>query len=68
MRAIYDKLDLGDFGEVEPGLLRYAIKTRDYRTNKYALPPDVAERVRSRWAAYFERYGYQEPAVTSASA
>src|SRR3954449_845477 len=68
MRALYDKLELGDFGAVQPELLRYKMKTRDYRTNQYALPLEVANRVRNRWAPYFQRYGYDVQEPTSASA
>jgi hypothetical protein len=68
MREIYGALDLGDFSVVEPALLRHTIKTRDYRTNQYSLPAEVANRVRGRWAPYFQRYGYNghEPASASA--
>jgi len=58
MRAVYKQLDLGDFAEVEHALLQRTEKTRDYRPNKYVLPPEVADRVRGRWAPYFQRYGY----------
>jgi hypothetical protein len=58
MREAYQKLALGKFDEVEPAILRHTMKTRDYRTNKYTLPADVADRVRGRWAPYFQRYGY----------
>jgi hypothetical protein len=76
MRAVYDELALGDFGQVEGAIRQYAMNKRDYRPNKYALPAEVAERVRRRWAPYFERYGYNErrveplsvPLVSSASA
>jgi hypothetical protein len=68
MREIYRELELGDFAAVEPLLMRYAIKTRDYRTNQYSLPPDVADRVRGRWAPYFQRYGYNGHEAASASA
>ena len=68
MRQIYEQLDLGDFAEVEPALLRHTMKTRDYRTNKYTLPPEVADRVRGRWAPYFQRYGYNGHEASSASA
>jgi hypothetical protein len=68
MREIYQRLSLGDFRDVEPALLRYTMKTRDYRTNKYSLPSEVAERVRGRWAPYFQRYGYDGQALESASA
>jgi hypothetical protein len=68
MRKIYERLNLGEFSEVEPALQREAMKTRDYKTNKYSLPPDVADRVRGRWAPYFQRYGYNGHSATSASA
>jgi hypothetical protein len=58
MREIYEQLNLGNFTRVEPEILRYTMKSRDYKTNKYALPPEVADRVRNRWAPYFQRYGY----------
>jgi hypothetical protein len=68
MRQVYQQLGLGEFAQVEPELNRYAMKARDYKPNKYQLPADVAERVRGRWAPYFQRYGYNghEPAVASA--
>jgi hypothetical protein len=37
-------------------------------TNKYVLPPEVADRVRGRWAPYFQRYGYSGDEAASASA
>ncbi len=58
MRAIYQQLDLGSFADVEPAMFRYKMKTSDYRTNKYTIPPEVADRVRGRWSPYFQRYGY----------
>jgi hypothetical protein len=68
MRDIYQALDLGDFASVAPAIAGYAKKTRDYQTNKYALPPEMADRIRGRWAPYFERYGYNGNALESASA
>lgn len=68
MRQIYQRLGLGDFAEVEPALMRHAMKTRDYKTNKYQLPPEIADRVRGRWAPYFQRYGYNGHESASASA
>ena len=62
------RLELGDFSDVVPALSRYTMKTRDYRTNKYALPPDVANRVRRRWGPYFQRYGYDVAEATLESA
>ena len=59
MRQIYQRLNLGDFAEVEPALTAACDEDRaTTRPNKYSLPPEVAERVRGRWAPYFQRYGY----------
>jgi hypothetical protein len=68
MRQVYRGLDLGDFASVEPALLRHTMKTRDYRTNRYTLPPEMADKVRGRWAPYFQRYGYNGHDLQSASA
>ncbi len=68
MRQVYQSLNLGDFGVVEPAILQHMMKTRDYKTNKYKLPPDVADRVRGRWAPYFQRYGYDGQDVATATA
>jgi hypothetical protein len=58
MRSVYEQLELGNFSEVEQALRLRTQKTRDYRPNEYTLPPEVADRVRGRWAPYFQRYGY----------
>jgi hypothetical protein len=68
MREIYRGLDLGGFAGIEASLMRHAMKTRGYRTNQYSLPPEVADKVRGRWAPYFQRYGYNGHDVQSASA
>jgi omega-hydroxy-beta-dihydromenaquinone-9 sulfotransferase len=68
MKQVYQRLGLGDFAQVEPELMRYAMKSRDYKTNKYQLPSDVAERVRGHWAPFFQRYGYNGHETASASA
>lgn len=58
LRRIYGQLQLGHFAEVEPALREHLAKTRNYQTNKYQLPSEVADRIRGRWAPYFQRYGY----------
>jgi omega-hydroxy-beta-dihydromenaquinone-9 sulfotransferase len=68
MREVYQQLNLGDFSKVEPAIAEYFRKSRDYKTNKYSLPPEVADRVRGRWAPYFQRYGYNGHSLESASA
>jgi len=68
MREVYERLNLGEFANVEPEIAGYVKQRSDYRTNKYALPPEVADRVRKRWSPYFQRYGYNSHDVESASA
>lgn len=68
MRRIYGQLELGDFAPVERAVSDYATHIRDYRPNQYDLPREVADRVRRRWAPYFQRYGYRERSADVASA
>jgi hypothetical protein len=68
MGRVYRELGLGDFADVAPMLMRHALRTRDYRTNRYTLPPEVADRVRGRWGPYFQRYGYDGDEVESVPA
>jgi omega-hydroxy-beta-dihydromenaquinone-9 sulfotransferase len=58
MQQIYSQLDLRDFASVKPAIAEYARQKSDYRPNKHAISPELAERIRHRWAPYFERYGY----------
>jgi hypothetical protein len=58
MRRIYRQLALGDFAPVEAAVADYARQQRDYKPNRHVVAPETAERVRRRWAPYFERYGY----------
>jgi hypothetical protein len=68
MRQVYGHLNLGEFARVEPAMRSYAREMRSYRTNTYALEPELAQRIRRRWAPYFERYGYSGHDAVSASA
>ena len=68
MREVYRQLDLGDFSHVESAIAEYELKTQNYRTNDYQLPAEVADRVRRRWAPYFQRYGYSGHDLESVSA
>jgi hypothetical protein len=68
LRQVYDYLELGDFTPAAPAVARYAREMRSYRTNRHTVAPEAAERVRRRWAPYFERYGYAGQNRASASA
>jgi hypothetical protein len=67
MRALYEHLGLGGFEEVRPRLEHYLAGTRDYRTNRYALPPALREEITRRWGDVIRRHGYaEEPAERAA--
>ncbi len=44
MRAIYQRLSLGDFAPVEPLVQAYATSHADYQTNRYQVAPSCAAR------------------------
>jgi hypothetical protein len=68
MRALYEHLGLGGFEELRPRLERYLTGTRDYRTNRYALPPALRDEVTRRWGDVIRRYGYAEGPAQRAAA
>lgn len=55
---IYQQLNLGDFEPVREKLTAFVGEQKDYQTNKHTLDPALREKIRERWAAYCERYGY----------
>ena len=58
MRAIYEQLDLGRFDLVEPAIRTYFDERKDYKTNRYELPPQLREEISRRWGTWIEKYGY----------
>jgi hypothetical protein len=59
MEALYKFLELGDFEIVRPAVERYADRSKRYRTNHYALDAPTRDEIARRWAACFEKYGYE---------
>ena len=60
MRAIYEQFDLGPFDRVEPAIHSYFDQRKNYRTNRYELPPQLHEEISRRWGTWIEKYGYGE--------
>ena len=58
LREVYTELDLGDFARVEGPVSEHLADVKNYRRNHYELPDEKRDLVRTRWAGYFERYGY----------
>lgn len=55
---IYERLNLGDYEPVREKIAAFAGQQKDYQPNKHDLDEHLKQRIRQRWAAYFERYGY----------
>lgn len=62
LERIYDGLDLGGFGDVEPRFSAYLASVRSYEKRSYRFPPGAVERIRERWAPFLERWEYGVPA------
>jgi len=60
MQRIYEQLNLGSFASVRADLVAYTDKQKSYQTNRYAIQPELKAEIRTRWAPYFERYGYAD--------
>jgi hypothetical protein len=58
VERIYSRLSLGYFEPVREKLTAFVGEQKDYQTNKHSLDPALQDRIRERWAGYFERYGY----------
>lgn len=59
VERIYRELELGDFEPLRPKLTAVASEQKSYKTNVHELDDATRAEIRRRWAAYFERYGYE---------
>jgi hypothetical protein len=55
---IYQRLELGDYRLVREPIADFVAQQKDYKPNKHHMDDALKRRIRERWAAYFERYGY----------
>jgi hypothetical protein len=58
LKQIYDRLELGDFSDVEQAVAGHLAEVKNYRTNHYDLVEETRDQVCRRWRSYFDRYGY----------
>jgi hypothetical protein len=58
MKRVYEQLQLGGFDGVRPAMEAYFAKEKDYKTNRYEMPPEVHAEITRRWSKYIEDYGY----------
>jgi hypothetical protein len=60
LRAIYNRLELGDFARVESALDEHLTAVQDYRTNRHRRVDDVTrDELQRAWRRYFDEFGYE---------
>jgi omega-hydroxy-beta-dihydromenaquinone-9 sulfotransferase len=55
---MYKRLDLGAYSFVSGKIMEAVEAQKDYKPNKHKMDDALKARIRQRWAAYFDRYGY----------
>jgi len=63
LKAVYDRLGVAGFGAAEPHFRAYLDSIQGYRKNRHTFPPEDVARVRERWGAFVERWGYEPPSA-----
>ncbi len=58
LERVYRELDLGSFDAARPALEPFVGQQREYKTNRYAIAPELRREISQRWGFYFDRYGY----------
>jgi omega-hydroxy-beta-dihydromenaquinone-9 sulfotransferase len=58
VRAIYERLDLGEAAPVLPRLTRYVEETAGYRTNRHEVSSALRDAITERARHVISRYGY----------
>lgn len=58
LRELYQRLQLGDFSQVEQRLQQRLAQHDDYRTNAHHIDPAMERDILDRWGDYASRYGY----------
>ncbi len=59
IRKTYAQLELPDFSEAEPGLVKYLETLTGYQKNSFEYSPELIERVNAECGTGFEPFGYE---------
>lgn len=59
MESIYSQLQLGDFEQVKPKIEARMNADKDYKTNRWEVPTELANRIATHCSDYSARYGYE---------
>ena len=68
MERVYRELELGGFDEVRPALEERVAATAGYKANRHQLDPEMRDVVSTRWAGYFDKYGYPRESAPNPTA
>lgn len=60
IRTLYERLELGDFSEVEDKLKERLANHGEYQVNRHAANDELRRKVMEMWSDYADRYGYAE--------
>lgn len=59
LELLYERLQLGEFGAVEPSLRNYLGSVSDYQKNRFGgLPTELRGRIARQWKRTFDEWGY----------
>ena len=61
IKKIYMKLKLNGIERALPGMNKYLISRKDYKTNVYNINEKVIERVNKNWEFTIKRWRYKPP-------
>jgi hypothetical protein len=61
LRALYQRLELGDFEPVAPAIAEYQAARADYKTKRYQQSEEERQRITQRWGDVIRKYGYDRP-------
>lgn len=67
MRAVYERLGLGEFELVLPKLEAYFKDKQGYRQDAYQIPDPLRDEIDRRWGPHMRRHGYCQTAPASAA-
>jgi hypothetical protein len=59
MQRVYEELQLGDFEAARPAMEEYFANKKDYKTNRYAMTPELRAEITRRWSVFIKQYGYE---------
>ncbi len=61
LRDIYSRLNLGDFGALEPTFQAYADKKKNYKKNVHKIRRSLVDKILKEWDFAIKEYGYGLP-------